>query len=104
MIDTATNQLVGSPIDMGRDPDGMAITPDGRHLYVTLALDNAVSIIDTSTNTIIETFPVGDRPRNIAITQCVRANVPTLNEWGLISMAVILGIVGFMVIRKRVVI
>ena len=28
-------------------------------------------------------------------------NVPTLSEWGLIAMASILGIVGFMVIRKR---
>jgi len=29
------------------------------------------------------------------------SNVPTLSEWGLISMAAILGIVGFMVIRRR---
>ncbi|MEM7009293.1 MAG: IPTL-CTERM sorting domain-containing protein [Thermodesulfobacteriota bacterium] len=28
-------------------------------------------------------------------------NVPTLSEWGLVSMAAILGIIGFMVIRKR---
>jgi len=29
------------------------------------------------------------------------AQVPTLSEWGLIAMAGILGIVGFMVIRRR---
>ncbi len=29
------------------------------------------------------------------------ANIPTLSEWGLIAMAGILGIVGFMVIRRR---
>ena len=28
-------------------------------------------------------------------------NVPTLSEWGLIAMAGVLGIVGFMVIRRR---
>ncbi len=28
-------------------------------------------------------------------------SVPTLSEWGLIAMASILGIVGFMVIRRR---
>ena len=28
-------------------------------------------------------------------------NVPTLSEWGLITMAAILGVVGFMVIRRR---
>ncbi len=29
------------------------------------------------------------------------ANVPTLSEWGLITMAGILGFIGFMVIRRR---
>ena len=29
------------------------------------------------------------------------ANVPTLSEWGLIAMAGIVGIAGFMVIRRR---
>lgn len=32
----------------------------------------------------------------------VVANVPTLSEWGLITMAGILGIIGFMVMRRRV--
>jgi len=35
--------------------------------------------------------------------QCVpRANeVPTLNEWGLIALVALLGIIGFIVIRRR---
>jgi len=33
--------------------------------------------------------------------QAVVSAVPTLNEWGLIAMAGILGIVGFLVIRRR---
>ncbi len=32
---------------------------------------------------------------------CSSASIPTLNEWGLIAMASILGIVGFMVMRRR---
>jgi hypothetical protein len=28
-------------------------------------------------------------------------NVPTLSEWGLVAMAGILGIVGFMIIRRK---
>jgi hypothetical protein len=31
----------------------------------------------------------------------VVSNVPTLSEWGLIAMAGILGLVGFMVLRRR---
>jgi hypothetical protein len=40
---------------------------------------------------------------NRAFDQCRPpvSNVPTLSEWGLIAMASILGIVGFMVIRRR---
>jgi hypothetical protein len=30
-----------------------------------------------------------------------RRNIPTLSEWGLIAMAGVLGIVGFMVMRRR---
>ena len=36
--------------------------------------------------------------------QCVpyvQQNVPTISEWGLITMAGILGLVGFMVIRRK---
>jgi len=31
----------------------------------------------------------------------ITRNVPTLSEWGLLTMAGVLGIVGFMVIRRR---
>ncbi|MEX0999348.1 MAG: IPTL-CTERM sorting domain-containing protein [Thermodesulfobacteriota bacterium] len=34
-------------------------------------------------------------------TEMITQLVPTLSEWGLIAMASILGIVGFMVIRRR---
>ncbi|AKJ10800.1 hypothetical protein ABB07_12480, partial [Streptomyces incarnatus] len=35
MIDTATNSIVGSPIPVGANPFDVAITPDGKHAYVT---------------------------------------------------------------------
>ncbi len=34
------------------------------------------------------------------LSQC-QAPIPTLSEWGLIAMAGVLGIVGFMIIRRR---
>ena len=40
----------------------------------------------------------------IYLTTCfdpAAQRIPTLSEWGLISMAGILGIVGFMVVRRR---
>jgi hypothetical protein len=45
------------------------------------------------------TFPLeSDQVEKIWV---IPSNVPTLSEWGLISMAAILGIVGFMVIRRN---
>ena len=37
---------------------------------------------------------------NVSV-EVIPVNVPTLSEWGLFSMAALLGIVGFMIIRRR---
>ena len=42
MIDPATNQVVGTIEDI-EVPHGVAIAPDGRHIYVT---DEALSTLD----------------------------------------------------------
>jgi YVTN family beta-propeller protein len=68
---------------------------------------NDVSVIRTFDNTVIATVDVGGNPLAFGIfiqgTISPRppSNVPTLSEWGLIVMASILGIVGFMVMRRR---
>lgn len=56
-------------INVGTEPYGLALTPNGRKLYVTNARSNSVSVIDTSLNTVIRTIQnVGTEPRGIAIT------------------------------------
>ena len=35
--------------------------------YVTLVVDDAVAVIDTSLNVVTDEIPVGDRPRGIAV-------------------------------------
>lgn len=46
--------------------------------------------------------PLDEEMKGMAFDcQVEPSNVPTLSEWGLIAMAGILGIVGFMVIRRR---
>jgi len=80
----------------------LAITPDGTRAYVANRTSNNVSVIDTATNTTVGALiPVGDQPFGLAIAPIIITDVPTLSEWGLIAMAGILGLVGFMVIRKR---
>jgi YVTN family beta-propeller protein len=69
IIDTASNTVVGSPIQVGEHPYDIAITPDGTAAYVTNFYSNTVSVIDTATNAVVGSpIHVGSGPRGIAIT------------------------------------
>ena len=53
---------------------GVAVPPDGTHVYVVNGSDDTVSVIDTATNTVVATVPVGEKPTGVAIIpppQCV---------------------------------
>ena len=67
MIDTATNTVVAT-VAVGSGPSGVAVTPDGKHAYVTNAGFNTVSVIDTASNTVVATVPVGSFPVGVAVT------------------------------------
>ena len=66
-IDTATN-TAGPAITVGRDPFGVAITPDDRTAYVTNGGSDSVTPIDTATNTAGPAITVGAAPFEVAIT------------------------------------
>jgi YVTN family beta-propeller protein len=70
VIDTATNTVV---VGTGPDsaviggPTAIAVTPDGKHAYVTISNANSV-VIDTATNKVVATIPVGNGCYGVAIT------------------------------------
>ena len=69
MIDTAANTVeFGIPVPRGAG--AVAITPDGKHVYVTSSFGGTVvSVIDTATNTVVGTpIPVGTNPFAVAVT------------------------------------
>jgi YVTN family beta-propeller protein len=41
----------------------LAVTPDGSKVYITIRNSNTVAVIDTATNEVITTIPVGITPR-----------------------------------------
>ena len=43
---TATGDLTGSPIPVGKDPLNLAVTPNGKHLYVANYKSASVTVID----------------------------------------------------------
>jgi YVTN family beta-propeller protein len=70
VIDAATNTVGANPITVGGLPNGIALTPDGRHAYVACAYTSTVSVIDTATDTVSATIalPSGTNLTNVAIT------------------------------------
>jgi YVTN family beta-propeller protein len=56
-------------IPVGRGPDWLTFTPDGRRCYVSSAGSNSVSSIDTATLKELSRIPVGKIPKRIIATE-----------------------------------
>ena len=67
IIDTAAN-IVTDTVNVGSNPLGVAVSPDGANVYVTNWGSSNVSVIDAATNTVIATVNVGKRPYGIAVS------------------------------------
>ncbi|HEX3359465.1 MAG TPA: PKD domain-containing protein [Solirubrobacterales bacterium] len=69
LFNTATNEIVGAPVEAGVEPSGVAITPDGRYAYVADFGGESVSVIETGLRRKLTTIgKVGKGPFGIAIT------------------------------------
>jgi YVTN family beta-propeller protein len=67
MVDPATNTVTGL-IEVGAAPQGMAINPLTRKLYVTNMNGSSVSVIDLNTNTVTKTeFVFSNQPQRVAV-------------------------------------
>jgi YVTN family beta-propeller protein len=59
--------LLGS-VDVGRAPDWVTLTPDGKRAYVANASSNSVSVVDIVALKEVTRIPVGQVPkRNITV-------------------------------------
>lgn len=52
---------------VGIEPEGVALSPDGRWVYVTAETSNTVSVIDTRASQVVASFLVDPRPRAAAL-------------------------------------
>jgi YVTN family beta-propeller protein len=52
-------------VDVGSHPDWLAMTPDGKSLYVALAGDDLTAVIDTETMTVVDKIAVGSVPKRV---------------------------------------
>ena len=65
-IDTANDAVIAT-IRVGQRPWNMAITPDGRKLYVANGRSNSVSVIDTTSNRKLRDVTVGEAPWGVVV-------------------------------------
>ena len=63
-----TTEFVERRIPVGRNPRGLAVSPDGRTVYVAEALDDAVAVIDVARREKVATIDLGG-PEDITQTR-----------------------------------
>ena len=67
VVDTASRAVVAS-IPAEKFPYAIAVSPDGRKLYVPNHDVNLVSVVDTATNTVIQKISVKPNPHSVAFS------------------------------------
>ncbi|WP_295824469.1 YncE family protein [uncultured Microbacterium sp.] len=55
-------------IDVGKKPGGIAVSAQGKSVYIANAGSNTVSVIDAASNTVVKTLPTGRTPSGIAVS------------------------------------
>ncbi|HEX2010879.1 MAG TPA: beta-propeller fold lactonase family protein, partial [Roseateles sp.] len=55
-------------VKTGAEPEGVLVTPDGRHAYVTSEVANAIHQVDLQQRKLVRTVRVGQRPRRLLLS------------------------------------
>lgn len=67
IIDLATQKIVKT-MKVGPIVHGVCAQADGRRAFATIESENALKVIDTRTNTVTDSIPLGGRPNECAAT------------------------------------
>ena len=67
VIDTEGGKVVAT-VPVAAGPHGMAITQDGRTVYVSGDGSSSVDVIDTASDKVVKTINVGKAPNGVALT------------------------------------
>ena len=54
-------KLLGS-VEVGKSPDWVTLTPDGKMAYVACAASDSVSVVDVAARRVVAKIPVGQVP------------------------------------------
>jgi len=74
VIDVVAQVNLNTPIIVGINPWGLAITPGGK-IYTANFGDNTISVIDTATNTVTATLPSRGNPEDVTVSSTARPRI-----------------------------
>uniref|UniRef100_UPI0034E1DD11 beta-propeller fold lactonase family protein n=1 Tax=Mycobacterium sp. OAE908 TaxID=2817899 RepID=UPI0034E1DD11 len=64
----------GAPVDVDRDPSGVAFSADGSRAYVTNKYDKTVSVVNTSSGAVVATIKVPYAPTAVVVSPVATQN------------------------------
>lgn len=67
VIDPVTNKVVGTIPDI-EVPHGVALAPDGAHVYVTDESLSSLDVVDATALKVVRKIPLSGRPNNVAVS------------------------------------
>jgi YVTN family beta-propeller protein len=72
-LDRASRRELGRLAFPGGGPQGITVTPDGRHLLLSMSAQGRVAVIDAAARTVVGHLAVGDTPDGVVYTTRVVA-------------------------------
>lgn len=63
-----SNESQTRQIPVGKEPEGIALSPDGKFLWIGHRRDGLISIIDTATQSVTQTLTLGQMPLRLRFT------------------------------------
>jgi YVTN family beta-propeller protein len=75
-------------IEVGKTPNGIALTPDDSTLVATVYGEDRIALVDTSTNTVTAAIPL-PKPHTVAISPDGKRAYATIQEPGRFGLALI---------------
>ncbi len=75
-LDRASRAELGRLAMTGEGPQGVSITPDGRHLFVSLSSQARVAVVDVASRSVRGHLAVGETPDGVAYTTFVVPRTP----------------------------
>jgi PQQ-dependent catabolism-associated beta-propeller protein len=68
VVNPTTGEIVAE-VKVGLEPEGVAVSPDGKYALVTSESTNMVHVIDTSSHKVVANILVAARPRGLAFNK-----------------------------------